>query len=343
MFERRKTSVFSTDAFIAKFPFLPRCLFSGYRDIIFSQVFVSDCARVVRLKAAACMERRSFLKALGAGVAGAMLPLGADASDAPGAASGCGMLVDTTECIGCRKCEFACARANDLSHAPLESYEDTSVFDTRRRMTADAYTVVNRYPDAANPEKPTFVKVNCMHCLKPACASACIVGALHRQENGMVTYDAGKCLGCRYCMIACPFQVPAYEYDNALTPVVSKCSFCFDRVTSENKPPACAEMCPPNALMFGERNKLLQLAHEKIATNPDRYVPHVYGETEVGGTAWLYLAGRPFADLDLRAFSGKPVPELTETIQHNVFKFGLPPVLLYGLLCTAMKTFGDGK
>ncbi|MCX5759388.1 MAG: 4Fe-4S dicluster domain-containing protein [Candidatus Hydrogenedentes bacterium] len=283
------------------------------------------------------------MKALGAGVAGAMLPFEAHATDAPSALpSGCGMLVDTTECIGCRKCEFACAGANHLSDKPLEAFEDTKVFDAKRRMTADAYTVVNRYADATHPDKPTFIKVNCMHCLQPACASACIVGALRKQDNGAVTYDAGKCLGCRYCMIACPFQVPAYEYNNALTPVVSKCSFCYARVTAENKPPACVEICPPDALMFGERTKLLQLAHDKIASDPERYLPHVYGETELGGTSWLYLAGRPFEDLGFREFPAKPVPELTETIQHNVFKFGIPPVLLYGLLCTAMKTFDAG-
>jgi formate dehydrogenase iron-sulfur subunit len=124
--------------------------------------------------------------------------------------------------------------------------------------------------------------------------------------------------------------------------VVSKCSFCYARVTAEKKLPACVEICPPDALMFGERTKLLELAHDKIASDPERYLPHVYGETELGGTSWLYLAGRPFEELGFREFPAKPAPELTETIQHNVFKFGVPPVLLYGLLCAAMKTFDAG-
>ena len=131
-------------------------------------------------------------------------------------------------------------------------------------------------------------------------------------------YDERKCMGCRYCMVACPFQVPAYEYADPITPRVRKCVFCFDRVTQEGKIPACAEMCPPMALTYGKRRDLLRVAHDKIAASPEKYVPKVYGEHEVGGTAWLYLAPRAFEEIGFLALGDKAVPELTETIQHSI-------------------------
>ncbi|MBW7865330.1 MAG: 4Fe-4S dicluster domain-containing protein [Candidatus Hydrogenedens sp.] len=278
----------------------------------------------------------------GAGVAGVSLAPRAAANGESPDPEGFGVLVDTTECIGCRKCEWSCAQANKLSDKPLEAFEDTSVFESPRRMTAGAYTVVNRHADPENPEKPTFVKAQCMHCLRPACASACLVGALRRQDNGAVSYDPWKCMGCRYCMVACPFQVPAYEYNNALTPVVSKCSFCFERVRDGGGPPACVDMCPPMCLTFAKRGELLELARGKIATNPGRYLNHIYGEHELGGTSWMYLTSRPVTELGLLEFGEKPIPEYTEPLQHGIFKYGLPPMLLFGLLATAMKTF-DSK
>ncbi len=288
-------------------------------------------------------DRRQFFSAVGVGVAGLCGAAVAETPRSEDVSDGMGMLVDTTECIGCRKCEWACAKANGLTELPVEAYEDAAVFDQPRRMTADAYTVVNRYPNPADPAKPIFAKVQCMHCLKPACASACIVGALRRQESGAVTYDAWKCMGCRYCMVACPFQVPAYEYDNPLTPMVRKCTFCFERVMTENKKPACAEICPPMCLTFAKRSELLGLAREKIASNTERYVQHVYGEREVGGTSWMYLTGQPATQLGMLELGEKPIPQLTETIQHSVFKFGVPPLLLFGLLGAAMKTLGKNE
>jgi len=282
------------------------------------------------------MNRRTFLGVTGAGVAGGLLLPDVAESSAAVPLDGMGMLVDTTECIGCRKCEYACAHEHHLTELPVEAYEDEQVFDASRRMTANAFTVVNRYPNPANPEKPIHVKSQCMHCLDPACASACLVGAIRGEENGTVSYDAGKCMGCRYCMVACPFQVPAYEYDNALTPKVQKCSFCFERVANEGKIPACAEMCPPMCLTFGNRSELLQVARDKIAADPGRYEDHIYGEHEVGGTSWLYLAGRPFAELGFLKLGTSAPPRLIEQIQHSIFRFGALPAMLFGLLGATM-------
>lgn len=287
------------------------------------------------------MNRRQFFKWTCAGTIGGVVASDAAASTETAAPSpdAMGVLVDTTECIGCRKCEWACNRENQLTHEPLERYEDVSVFEKRRRMDDHAFTVVNQYENPKEPEKPIYVKSQCMHCNDPACASACLVGALRKEKNGPVSYDAWKCIGCRYCMVACPFEVPAYEYDDALTPRVRKCTLCQDRTSDGGKLPACVEMCPPNALIYGKRADLLALAHEKIAMHPDRYVDHVYGEHEVGGTSWLYLAGREFAELDMQKLGEVPAQQLARGIQHSVFKFGAPPLMAFGLLAVAMRAF----
>ena len=139
----------------------------------------------------------------------------------------------------------------------------------------------------------TFAKVQCMHCLIPSCVSACIVGALTKAPDGAVVYDPTICIGCRYCMVACPFEVPAYESHDALAPEVRKCELCTGTTASGGADPACAAACPTETLVFGKRADLLAIAHQRLEERPDRYVQHVYGEHEVGGTGWLYLTGRP--------------------------------------------------
>ncbi len=256
---------------------------------------------------------------------------------------GYAMLVDTTECIGCRKCEYACDQANHLTGQPVEAFEDSTVFDRNRRMTDKSFTVVNRSSNPDDPRRPIYIKTQCMHCLHPACVSACLVGALQLNPDGTVTYDAGKCIGCRYCMVACPFQVPTYEYDNPLTPRVMKCTFCHERVTKDNKIPACAEMCPMMALTFGKRSELIERARERIKSQPQRYIDHIYGEHEVGGTSWMYLASRKFEDLGFLKLGTETMPSLTEPIQHSIFKLGLPPLTLYGLLGAMMWAYRNDE
>jgi len=244
-----------------------------------------------------------------------------------------GVLVDITLCIGCRSCEKACNEINkDLPRRTPEYFKDKSVFEKRRRMDGDAYTIVNKYSNPNNDGRPIYVKFQCMHCLEPACMSACIVGALSKAPNGAVIYDAWKCIGCRYCMAACPFQVPAYEFDNAFTPQVRKCTFCFNERTSKGNAPACVQACPMGVMTFGKRSELIKLANERMKKHPGRYLPHIYGEHELGGTAWLYLSAVPFEDIDLPEFGPKSIPSYTEPIQHALFKYFLPPMALYGLL-----------
>jgi Fe-S-cluster-containing dehydrogenase component len=244
-----------------------------------------------------------------------------------------GVLVDTTLCIGCRSCEKACNRVNeDLPQKPSEYFKDNSVFDMSRRMDSSSYTVVNRYENQREPGNPVYAKFQCMHCVYPACESACIVGAFSREKNGAVVYDAWRCIGCRYCMAACPFQVPAYEYKNALTPQVRKCTFCFETRLLKGGIPACVQSCPMEVMTFGKRKDLIISARKKIEKYPGRYVPNIYGEKEVGGTAWLYLSAVPFEKIGFPHLGYYPAPGYTEPIQHAIFKLFLPPLGVYTIL-----------
>lgn len=295
------------------------------------------------------VERRAFLVQAGSAVAALCAsPDTARANSASGGAAAAesphamGVLVDLTQCIGCRLCEYACRKANGIDPGPVEAYDDQSVFRDKRRPAPDAFTVVNSWSPApayagsvTSAPSPVYAKVNCLHCVHPACVSACIVGALKKDPGGAVTYDAWKCIGCRYCMVACPFQIPAYEYDDPLAPRVRKCEFCAP-LTAEGKPPACVAECPRQAMQFGPRQELIRLAHHRIDEQPGRYVDHVYGEHEVGGTSWIYLSPTPFEQNGFVRLGREAPPALTETIQHGVFRYGLPPALLYGVLGGAM-------
>jgi formate dehydrogenase iron-sulfur subunit len=205
----------------------------------------------------------------------------------------------------------------------------------------DGYTVVNAYPATTGGATGTsvYVKVNCFHCNTPACVSACLVGAFSKAPNGAVVYDPWKCMGCRYCMVACPFQIPAYEYDNPLTPQVRKCTLC----SNEGNPnkggvPACVRICPKECLTFGHRAELLARAHAQIERHPDVYNDHVYGEHEAGGTSWLYLGPKDysFEELGFLDLGSAPPPMRTERIQHGIFKYFIPPLAWYGLLGAVM-------
>jgi len=250
-----------------------------------------------------------------------------------------GVLVDTTLCIGCRKCEEACNRRNHLPRR-AESFSDRDILRSFRRPTDTAFTVVNRFPGSPSPDQAglpqTYCKVQCMHCLYPACVSACIVAALTKSADGAVVYNPTICIGCRYCQVACPFEIPAYEFHEPLLPRVRKCEFCANRAKGTGADPACAASCPTEALVFGRRADLVAMAKDRLKRRPDRYVNHIYGETEVGGTSWLYLTGRPVQEVGLLNLPETPPPQLTEAIQHGIFKYGIIPVAFYGLLAGIM-------
>jgi formate dehydrogenase iron-sulfur subunit len=278
------------------------------------------------------ISRRKFLGSLGAAIGasttGALTKAyGASNKHFKGYPGSSGVLHDITLCIGCRKCEQACNKVNGLPQ-PEKAFEDLSVLDKNRRTQADEYTVVNKFL----AKEKVFVKKQCNHCLEPACASACFVKAFKKTPAGPVVYDESLCVGCRYCMVACPFEVPAYEYDKVLTPRVTKCTMCAPRI-EEGKLPGCVEACPREALIFGERDVLLKIAKAKIQKYPDQYIDHVYGEHEMGGTSWLYLSGQPFETIGMREDLGTAsAPELTSGALSTVpIIVGLWPVLLTGV------------
>lgn len=280
------------------------------------------------------ISRRKFLGWLGAAGMGTAMGKTARAAtnkNFSGYPDSNGVLFDSTRCIGCRKCEEGCNTVNELPQ-PDKAFSDLSVMDTDRRTTSKAYTIVNRYDDAGGNQGPLYRKVQCNHCLEPACASVCFVRAFSKNESGAVIYDETVCVGCRYCMIACPFEIPAYEYDKAFSPRVRKCTMCHPRIV-KGLLPGCVEACPTEALTYGKREDLLRIGHERIRKFPERYVDHVYGENEMGGTNWLYLSAVPFKDIGMREDLGTtPAPKLTSGALSVVpMVVGLWPVLLGGV------------
>lgn len=258
------------------------------------------------------MNRRKFLTILGsAGVASALgtatVAKAAGTVTYPYYDNSFGVLHDTTRCIGCRRCEMGCQKVNNLPK-PAKALDDLSVLDTKRRTSAAAWTVVNKY----NVEgKDVFRKLQCYHCNDPACASACFAKCFKKEANGVVSYDGSQCVGCRYCMVACPFYVPGFQYEEAYDPLVLKCTFCAPRL-AEGKLPGCVESCPMDALTFGRRKDLIKVARNRIESRPERYVDYLYGEYDAGGTAWMTLSGVPSDKLGLDMHLGnRPMGELT--------------------------------
>lgn len=216
------------------------------------------------------------------------------------------ILTDVTRCIGCEKCVAACKREHDLG-ADHPWPGQRSVDD----LSASRFTTIVRRPGGH------FVRRQCRHCLEPACASACIVGALHKRPDGPVVYDADKCMGCRYCMVACPYDVPRYEWDSS-APRIRKCTFCVERL-GRGLQPACTAACPTGATVFGSRDEMLAEARRRLRASPKKYLQKIYGERELGGTSILYLSNVPLGFLGWSPKRGeRPLPELTWAAMKKV-------------------------
>jgi formate dehydrogenase iron-sulfur subunit len=290
------------------------------------------------------LDRRAFLKtagrvALSVSVINTSARRAAAGEERPSADDAMGVLVDLTKCNGCRQCEAACQEAAGFEVPTKEELLDESVFVERRPLAPRSYTMVNRFRGRGEEAEAVavYVKSNCLHCLNPACVSACLVGALRRQPNGAVTYDAWKCMGCRYCMVACPFEIPTYEYDNVLRPQVRKCTFCSNEGNPyKGSTPACVAVCPKQCLIYGRRGELLSRARSRIKRYPHRYIEHVYGEHEAGGTSWLYLSATPFDEIGFLHIAPEAPSQLSEAIQHGVFNHFVPPVAWAAALGIAM-------
>lgn len=245
------------------------------------------------------INRRGFLQGGLVATAAATVSLAkkSEAATFEGYPNAMGVLVDLSRCVGCRSCEAACNKEQNLP-APAKPFNDFSVFDEmqhgqKRRTDETRYTIVNRY-NIPGREHPLFRKIQCNHCQEPACLTSCFVNAYTKTPEGAVIYNPDVCVGCRTCMIACPFYIPTFRYSSAFHPRIMKCVFCHDTRLTKGLPPACVESCPQEALTFGRRSDLLDMGKQRIRENPGDYVDHIYGEHEAGGTAWMYLSPAPF-------------------------------------------------
>ncbi|MCM2257138.1 MAG: hydrogenase 2 operon protein HybA [Vicinamibacteria bacterium] len=291
-------------------------------------------------------SRRTALKVLaGGGVAAAAaaapVALAREPKVAPPGAMG--MLYDTTRCIGCKACVFACQQANDLE--PERDAEGLHLAPVD--LGARTKNVIKLYKDGA---RMSYMKAQCLHCVDPACASACMLHSLQKDpKTGVVGYDPSYCVGCRYCQMACPFGVPKFEFAKAV-PKIVKCELCRHRVKAEAKQdaagftryasgegPACCEVCPREAVVYGTRDELIAEAARRIKENPGRYFEdRAYGVKEAGGTQVLYLSHLPFDKLGLPSLPDRGVPHVAYTIQEGLYKGFVAPVVLYGALAAAM-------
>ncbi|HYN16269.1 MAG TPA: 4Fe-4S dicluster domain-containing protein [Terriglobales bacterium] len=212
------------------------------------------------------------------------------------------ILYDATLCIGCKACEQGCAERNKLPYNDAVAAEPV--------QSAHKYTVVLTKGDK-------FMRRLCMHCEDPTCASVCPVGALRKTKDGPVIYEEVRCMGCRYCVVACPFGVPKYEWEKAL-PAVRKCDMCSDRVLA-GKMTACAEVCPTGATKFGDREELIAEAKQRLHENPGNYVNRIYGLEEVGGTSVLLLSSVPFESFGYRTdLVREPLPLFTFRVLSRI-------------------------
>jgi len=260
------------------------------------------------------LSRRDFLKIAGSGL-GSLMIAGSATNQAFASAGEelpldehWALLYDASKCSGCRECEKACKSYNKL---PDEGVDD---------LSGNTFTLIKLYESEDGSEQ-SFRKYQCMHCVDPACAASCPVGALHKLENGPVIYDQYKCIGCRYCMQACAFGIPRYDWSLAY-PFVRNCEMCYHREAG----PACAEICPKQALIFGKRGDLLEIAKTRIAVNPGKYFEdRVYGEFEGGGTSVLMLSAVPFEALGLPTMDNKPLPDRTQ------WALNIVPVIFFGV------------
>jgi Fe-S-cluster-containing dehydrogenase component len=303
------------------------------------------------------IKRRDFLKT----AAGSSLLLAAGTSTAWGASAqdelppkALGILYDSNLCIGCQACMTACKRANDM---PAEHSGPNSIWDNPLDLSAKTLNIIKMYTSG---EEQAFVKRQCMHCLEPACAAACPVSALRKDpETGVVTYDKDACIGCRYCQIACPYNVPKFEWDDPF-PQIQKCQLC-DHLYDQGRYAACCEACPTGASLFGPVKDLQEEAQRRLLMEPGRYyefpvnhiqkgsavrhrakayVDHIYGAQELGGTQVMLLAGTDFQNLGLPELKATSYVRDLEGISKGLYKYMLYPVAALGGLLYVVKKRG---
>jgi Fe-S-cluster-containing dehydrogenase component len=280
------------------------------------------------------LSRRNALKILAAGGAAAAIADRAEARESrPAGADDVGMLFDASLCVGCRACQTACKDANalpaDREHVP------GGLYDAPLDLNGSTKNVIKL---AVQGDASAYMKMQCMHCADPSCVSVCMAGALHKLPNGIVAYDKGTCVGCRYCQIGCPFNVPKFQWHTAI-PVIVKCELCRDRKDGrQGAGPACCEVCPRGAVKYGKRSALLAEAKERVKGSPGKYFEdRVFGEADGGGTNVLYLSPKEvsFKSLGLPTLPKVAPAASAEAVQHGIYKLGLAPIALYAAVTWA--------
>jgi Fe-S-cluster-containing dehydrogenase component len=275
------------------------------------------------------MNRRTLLK--GAAAAGAGVAVSSattvEASTRPVAPpDAVGMLYDATRCIGCQACVTACKTANNMPG---------NLYDPPNDLSGDTKNIIKLYE--SDGEK-SYMKQQCMHCIDPGCVNACMIGAFKKREFGIVTWDKDRCIGCRYCQVACPYNIPKFQWDTAI-PEIVKCELC-NHMLARGEEPGCCQACPKEAVIFGTYEELLADARQRIADRPERYYPagdpQIFGDTEGGGTQVLYLAGVDFEKLGLPVLGDEGVAADARNIQHGIYRGFIAPVALYGILGAVM-------
>jgi len=281
------------------------------------------------------ISRRDLLKGISAaGITATIAPVAEARHAASVNLDDVGMLYDSVRCIGCRACTTKCKEVNGLPPDRMEI--DGAQYNAPIDLSANNMSIIKLY-DGGNAQG--FVKRQCMHCADPSCVSVCMAGALHKSENGTVVYNKNICVGCRYCQIACAFDVPKFTWSEAL-PLIVKCELCRHRPEG----PGCCEVCPRDAMVYGTMGDLSKEAHSRIEREPDKYLPEVYGEKEAGGLHVLYLTSKEvsFANLGLPDVPYSPLPETSETIQHTLYKGFMAPAALFGIF-TFIQYFWERK
>lgn len=304
------------------------------------------------------LDRRHFLKgALGGGaLLASVVPAEArDNKTMPPEAVG--LLFDSTLCVGCKACVAACKEANNL---PPEFSTQDQLWDAPLDLSGKTFNVIKMYKEGNGENKDAetngfaFNKASCMHCIDPSCVSACPASAMTKDPvTGIVGYNKDACIGCRYCVAACPFGVPRFQYDSA-TPQISKCQLCKHRM-KDGKYAACAEVCPTGATLFGKVKDLQAEAKRRQALKPGqetsfprgnlttrdqaphvakaaRYQPQIYGEKELGGTQVIRLSAVSFDKLGLPKLPERSYAATSETLQHTLYGGLALPLAFLGAL-----------